>query len=261
MKINNRWKIVLIATSFAWLLEYSLRGINCLLKIPLMSFIVFANYFFYLAIMEDLIGRFKLKDYQVWIVAQFFGLLWQLVSVAGIYYPPFFLGVNIGDLLINNLVWWPTFQTVFAIYVARRLTPIVDRSRYLLSKKGLFVFFISYILISASWRLFITPPVALWQFLAIFSLILIFGFLSYQQIFSNIKKGIQPIPFNQDKFLDWVAIFSIVYFSFSFLFLTGGGSTIHLINRQALRVNLLISPLIAFSLLVKRLVCKKPIPV
>lgn len=261
MKINNRWKIVFIASFFAWLMEYSLRGLNGFLKIPAMAILVFANYFTYLVLIEDFIGRFKLKDYQVWIVAQFFGLLWQLISVAGVYYPPFLFGIGLGDLLINNLVWWTTIQTVFALYIAHRLLPNVDRSQPLLGKAGIFLFFISFVLISSSWRLFVTPPVTAWQFLVMLSLTSLFALFSYKQISSNLKKSVQLIPFEANKFLDGLAAFTIVYLTFSFLFLTGGGITTHLINRQALRVNLVISPLIAFVLLLKRLISKQPIPI
>lgn len=69
------------------------------------------------------------------------------------------------------------------------------------------------------------------------------------------------MPFEADKFLDRLAIFTVVFLAFSFFFLTGGGKTAHLINRQALRVNLVLSPLIALALLLKRIISKKPIPV
>jgi len=261
MKLSNRLKIILIASFLAWLMEYSLRGINNFLKNPPMAILVFVNYFVYLVLIEDFIGRFRLKDYQVWIVAQFFGLLWQLISVAGVYYPPFVLGIGLGTLLINNLVWWTTIQTVFTLYIAHRLIPNADRSKPLLTKASIFGFFVAYVLISASWRLFLTPSVTSWQFLVMLSLTSLFAFLSYQQISSNLKKGIQLAPYKADKFLDGLAIFTIIYFIFSFFFLTGGGSTTHLINRQALRVNLVVSPLIALSLLLKRIIAKKPIPV
>ena len=197
MKTNNRWKVILIASFLAWFWEYSLRGINNLLAIPEMAVLVFANYFTYLVVIEDFIGRFKLRDYQVWIVAQFFGLLWQLVSVAAVYYPypPFLFGISVGILLINNLVWRTTIQTIFALYIAHRLTPNVDRSKPLLGKPGIFVFFVAYVLVSASWCLFATPPVTPWQFLVMLSLTSLFAWLSYRQITSNLKKSVQLIPF------------------------------------------------------------------
>jgi len=261
MKINSRWKIVLIASFFAWLMEYSLRGINNFLKTPQMAVLVFVNYFVYLALIEDFIGRFKLKDYQVWIVAQFFGLLWQLVSVSAVYYPPFVFGIGLGDLLINNLVWWTTIQTVFATYIAHRLIQNVDRLKPLLGKFGIFVFFVFFVLISASWRFFVTPAVTPWQFLVMFSLTFLFAGFSYQQISSNLKKGVQLAPFEANKFLDGLSLFTVVFLVFSFFFLTGDGGHSHLINRQALRVNLVISPLIALLLLLKRVIAQKPIPV
>lgn len=259
--MNRRWRIILIAAFLAFFMEYSLRGINGFLKEPAMAVLVFANYFTYLTLIEDFIGRFKLKDYQVWIVAQFFGLLWQLVSVAGVYYPPFVFGIGLGDLLINNLVWWTTIQTVFALYIGHRLTPNVDRSQPLLRKTGIFGFFVAYVLVSASWRLFVTPPVTLWQFTVMFSLTALFAWASYQTVTNNLRKGIAFSPFTTDKFLDFLAIFMVVYLTYSFFFLTEGGQTTHVINREALRVNLIISPLIALVLLFRRISSKNPLPV
>lgn len=260
-KLNNRWKVILIASFLAFLMEYSLRGINNFLKTPHMAPLVFANYFVYLVLIEDFIGRFKLKDYQVWIVAQFFGLLWQLVSVAGVYYPPFVFGIGLGDLLINNLVWWTTIQTIFALYIGHRLVANVDRSKPLLGKPGIFLFFISFVLVSSSWRLFVTPPITAWQFLVMLSLTSLFAWFSYKTITNNLKKGVQLISFEANKFLDALAVFTIIFLAFSFFFLTGGEATTHVINPQALKVNLIVSPLIALSLLLRRVTSKKPIPV
>lgn len=259
--MNKRWRIIFIASFLAFLMEYSLRGINGFLKEPAMAVLVFANYFTYLALMEDFIGRFKLKDYQVWLVAQFFGLLWQLVSVAGVYYPPFVLGIGLGDLLINNLVWWTTIQTVFALYIAHRLAAPVNRTQPLLTRTGIFGFFTAFVLISASWRLFVTPPITPWQLTVMLSLTALFAWASYRVITRNLKKVLELPAFAADRFLDILAAFMIVYLAYSFFFLTGGGGTTHVINREALRVNLVVSPLIALCLLLRRMTSKKPITV
>jgi len=260
--MNKRLRIVLIASSLAFFMEYSLRGINGFLKMPFMAIPVFLNYFFYLAIVEEFIGRFRLKDYQVWIIAQFFALLWQLVSVSGIYWPPFVLGINIYQLLLNNVIWWPTLQTVFALYIAHRLTPDIDRTRPLLNKYGIIIFFILFVVVTVSWRFFLTPPVTLYQFLVVLILTYLFALISYKTISSNIKKKIELTVFRQDKFLDVLAIIMVVFLIISFLFLIDTGTdTPHLVNRKALTANIFISPLLALALVLRRITSKKPISI
>ena len=260
--MNKRLRIVLIASFLAFFMEYSLRGINGFLNTPHMAILVFANYFFYLAIIEEFIGRYKLKDYQVWIIAQFFTLLWQLVSVAGIYWPPFVLGINVYQLLLNNVIWWPTIQTVFALYIAHRLTPDADRTRPLLNKHGIIAFFIVYVFVSVSWRFFVTPPVTLYQFSVVLILTCLFTLFSYKAISSNIKKKIELAVFKRDIFLDVLAIIMVVFLVFSFLFLIDTGTdTPHLINRKALIANVFVSPLVALALLLRRITSKRPISI
>lgn len=262
MPKDNRWKIVVIASFLAWFMEYSLRGIDVLVRYPQFAVLVFANYFIYLSLMEELIGRYNLKDYQVWILAQFFALLWQLVSISGIYFPPFVFGINIGVLFINNLVWWPTLQTVFAFFIARTLVKDLDRSKPLLPNALLLIFFVLYILVSASFRMFFVPLVTPFQIAFVATLILIFGFLSYRQIKYNRANNVQPVVFWKSKFLNFLAVFMIIYLFISFLFLPGdkGTGNIALISRQALRVNVILSPLIALGILIYRLKTKKPLP-
>ena len=260
--MNKRLRIVLIASFLAFFMEYSLRGINGFLKMPFMAIAVFANYFFYLAIIEEFIGRFRLKDYQVWIIAEFFALLWQLVSVSGIYWPPFVFGINVYQLLLNNIIWWPTLQTVFPLYIAHRLTPDVDRTQPLLNKYGIILFFILYVVMSVSWRFFVTPPVTLYQFSIVLILTCLFALFSYRMILSNIKKKIELAVFRQDKFLDVLAIIMVVFLIISFLFLLDTGTdTPHLINRKALIVNIFVSPLVALALLLRRITSKRPISI
>ncbi len=260
--MNNRWKIILIASFLAFFMEYSLRGINGFLREPAMAILVFANYFTYLVLIEEFIGRFKLKDYQVWVIAGFFTLLWQLVSVSGIYWPPFVLGINIYQLVLNNVIWWPTLQTVFALYIAHRVISDVDRTKSLLNKYGIALFFALYFIVSVSWRLFVTPPVTPWQFLIVLTFTCLFALFSYRLIFSNIKRKVELATFKPDKFLDVIAVIMVIFLIFSFLFLIDSGtSTPHLINRRALIANIIVSPLIALALFLRRIISKKPISI
>gem|GEM_PF-2863722 len=252
----------MVVSFLAFFMEYSLRGINGFLKGPAMVIPVFANYFTYLALIEEFIGRFKLKDCQVWIVAEFFALLWQLVSVAGVYYPPYVFGIGLGDLIINNVIWWPTIQTLFAVYIAHRLTPHVDRSKPLMNKYTIVLFFILFVFVSVSWRFFVSPPVTLWQFSVVLTLTCLFALLSFRIISSNIKRRVELTPFKPDKFLDVIAVIMVMFLTVSFFFLIDGGTdTPHLINRQALIANIIVSPIIALALHLRRITSKQPISI
>ncbi|MBI4846525.1 MAG: hypothetical protein HY810_08700 [Candidatus Omnitrophica bacterium] len=263
--MDKRWRVIFIASCFAFLAEYALRGCNHFLRFPFISLLVFLNYFTYLVLIEDFIGRFKLKDYQVWIVAQFFGLLWQLISVAGVYYPipPVIVGISFRILFINNLVWWTTLQTVFALYIGHRLNPDVDRSKPLLSKPGIFWFFTAYVLISTSFRLLARPPVTAWQFFVMLTLTLIFARFFRSIITSNIKNKVEPAPFKPNKFLDVLACFMVLFFLVLFFFLPGTGHNIHplFVSGKAVRPHVIITTLAALGLLLNRIVSKKQISV
>lgn len=258
--MNPRWKIVLIVSLLSVLMEFSLRGVNNFLKAPALSLLLFLNYFPYFAIVEEFIGRFHLKDSQVWIFAELMGLIWQLVSVAAIYYPPLFFGLNPGVLFINNIIWWPTIQTLFAFYIARRITLNADRSKPFLSNVKLTLLFVMYIAISASFKLFVPnfPSVTIGQYAIVLALVILSAYYFVKSIKANI-----PQEFKSNMFLDRLAVGMVIYCIFSFLFLTkdAGTSNTTLLNRQALMVNIVVSPLIALSLLIYRLKTKKTIPV
>ncbi|MEM3726573.1 MAG: hypothetical protein QXK98_06920, partial [Candidatus Bathyarchaeia archaeon] len=69
----NRWNIVLAATGFNLLFEYSMRGINDLNLRPLLPLFLFWVYFPYFALLEDSITKYRLKDYNIVIAGFFFG--------------------------------------------------------------------------------------------------------------------------------------------------------------------------------------------
>jgi hypothetical protein len=226
-----------------------------------MAIVVFANYFTYLALIEELIGRFKLKDYQVWIVAQLFALIWQLIGVSGIYWPPFIFGINVFLLAVNNIIWWPTIQTVFALYIAHRVTSEVDRSRPLLTRFGIVIFFILFILVTASWRLIATPPITPWQFFIMLCLTSVFAVLASAMIVLNRRRRAELPAFQPDRVLDGIAVIMLVFLVFSFFFLTDPEArATHQVNIRALIANVIVSPLIFLALLWRRIASKKSIP-
>jgi hypothetical protein len=162
---------------------------------------------------------------------------------------------------LNNIIWWPTIQTVFALYIARRVTPGVDRSRPLLNRFGILVFFLLFILVTASWRLIATPPITPWQFFVMLCLTTIFAVLASTMIVMNRRRRVELTAFMPDRVLDIVAVLTVVFLSFSFFFLTDPETqAIHHVNIRALIANIMVSPLIFIALLWRRIASKKSIP-
>ena len=261
MNFNKRWLVVIIVVMVNLLMEYSLRGINNFLKTPALSVLLVLNYLPYYALLEHAMGAYQLKDYQLWILAQIFGLMWQLVSVAALFYPPLTLGVNAGVLFINNLIWWPTLQALLAFYIARRIIPGIDRQKPLLGRKGVAALFIMFILVSFSFHLF-APGLRYPQIHQILILAILISILAY--VFKkSVKRNLaMPVKFVPGKFLDLLSIFTIVYLIISFFYFTQDQSILNttILNKQALRVNVPVSISIATMLLVYRLKTKKTIP-
>ncbi len=120
---GNRWAIVLIAVGFNLLFEYALRGINNLRVQPGLPLILFIAYFTYFTMLEDLIVRHRLLDYQLMIASFFFGTVYVCL-VAGIAFDkPQAFGLNWSGLLFVNLIWWGPLQAVLTFYLANRLAP------------------------------------------------------------------------------------------------------------------------------------------
>lgn len=91
---------ILLCTLFNLLFEYSARGIEEFAQRPWLVLALFGIYFTYFAMLEDLILRFKLKNYEIFLVAFAYGLF-PIAFLTGnlynkeIYSGIIFAGVNI----------------------------------------------------------------------------------------------------------------------------------------------------------------------
>ena len=78
--------------------------------------------------MEDLIVRFHLKNYQIFLVAFFYGLF-PIAFLTGnlfnqnIYYGLVLADINIGTVLIIGILAWGVVQGMITLYLANRLIP------------------------------------------------------------------------------------------------------------------------------------------
>lgn len=264
-KISNRWKIVLIITLFNLLAEYSLRGINGLLAHPELPLFLFLIYFAYFTMVEDLIVRYRLKDYHVIVAAFFFALLFQfLFPQGGVFVPPLILGINWGVLLFVNLIFWCPIQTMMGFYLANRVTPR-DWSHPLLSKIGWGLSLFVFVSITLGFRLF-ARNIAQVTLLGI--VVMIGLMIATVAIFIKIRpsqeeRSSPPTAFEKRRLMDYLCIFIVVFFFISAIFLTGDPTYVyaHPINRTALQIGMIVSTIVVLIMLGYRLYSRKPIPV
>lgn len=264
-KISSRWKIVLVATLFNLLWEYSMRSINDFLVHPKLPLFLFLTYFPYLAMVEDLIGRHRLKDYHVMVVALFFGLAWQLIGPSVVFLPPLTIGINWSGLLFVNLIWWCPIQTVMAFYIANRITPREDWGHPLLSKAGWGLALFIFILITLLFRLNVPnfPPITLQQVVIMIGLMIATA-LVFRKTLSSLEEGSSSTTlFEKSRVMDYLSAFTTIFFFFSAVFLTSNPSLVYVthLSRTALRAVMAGSTTIVLSMLAHRLSSRKPIPV
>ncbi|HLF91158.1 MAG TPA: hypothetical protein VI451_19595 [Anaerolineales bacterium] len=118
---KGRWRIIFIATVFNLMFEFSLRGVAGIVAHPVLPILLFVVYFTYFTIVEDLILRYRLKDYHLMFVAFIFGTIAQFLISGTALDSEGAMGVNWGRFLFVNLVWWGALQTILALYIANRI--------------------------------------------------------------------------------------------------------------------------------------------
>jgi len=121
MKTNNRWRIILLATFFNLVWEYSSRGLRGIFSPVFLPFLLFGFYFTLYSMLEDLIVRFKLKNYQLALAAFLYGLFPIAFGSRDLFANPQFLGINWLNLFYIGFLWWGILQAVFTFYFANRL--------------------------------------------------------------------------------------------------------------------------------------------
>ena len=73
--------------------------------------------------LNDLITRFRLKDYHLMILAFSFGTVYQFLVSGSAIVQPQALGVNWTSMLFVIVVWWGMVQSVVTFYIATRVAP------------------------------------------------------------------------------------------------------------------------------------------
>lgn len=124
--ISNRFSLIFYCGLFNILFEYSARGAIEFTTRPVFVLALFGIYFTYFAMLEDLVVRFNLKNYQIFIIAFLYGLL-PLAFLTGnlfnqgIYYGLTLAGVNFGSLFVVGILAWGVMQGIVTLYFANRL--------------------------------------------------------------------------------------------------------------------------------------------
>jgi len=124
--ISNRFNLIFYCALFNLLFEYSARGLKQFVGRPLFILALFGIYFTYFSMLEDLMVRFRLKNYQIILVAFLYGLF-PIAFLTGnlfntqVYSGIIVAGVNIGTLLIIGILAWGVMQGIITLYFANRI--------------------------------------------------------------------------------------------------------------------------------------------
>ncbi|MBU7037085.1 MAG: hypothetical protein HXS52_04080 [Theionarchaea archaeon] len=127
MKIlSNRFSLILYCALFNLLFEYSARGITQFFTRPLFILALFGIYLTYFAMLEDLMVRFRLRNYQIFLCGFLYGLFPIAFLTGNLFNPRVYsgimmAGVNTGTLLIVGILAWGVVQGMVTLYLANRL--------------------------------------------------------------------------------------------------------------------------------------------
>ena len=129
MKVmSNHFKLVFYCALFNLLFEYSARGIREFTNRPLFVLALFGIYFTYFAMLEDLIVRLKLTNYQILLTAFLYGLFPTAFLTGNLFNRDIYggiivAGINVGTVVIIGILAWGVVQGMITLYLANRLSP------------------------------------------------------------------------------------------------------------------------------------------
>ncbi|MEM3696923.1 MAG: hypothetical protein QXQ94_05385 [Candidatus Bathyarchaeia archaeon] len=263
--VLNRWKIVFVAVSFNLLFEYSMRGINNLLVHSILPFFLFLVYFPYFVLVEDLITRYRFRDYHLLLVGFFFGTAFTLFVPATQFVEPQAFGINWLALFFVNFVWWGAVQGVLTFYLANRLFPR-NWNHKLLSKVQQTAFLAVLIIVGLAFRISIqlnmpeAPRISPSAYIIV-AFLLIITALAFRKV---LPRSVSEIPvYRKERFLDVLAAATIGIFVFCAVFLIHDPTyiNVHGVNQTAVRVVTFWTGIVALLMFVYRLYAHRSIPI
>lgn len=119
--LSPRVSRVLICTVFNLFFEYSLRGIGGFRHNPVLVPVLCGVYAAYFSMLDDLIRRFRLHNYEVLLIAFLYEILIATFVAGTVFDNRQALGVSIGALLFEGVLWWGILQGILTFYLAGRL--------------------------------------------------------------------------------------------------------------------------------------------
>lgn len=209
--ISNRLKIVLAATLFNLAFEYSMRGFHDLVTAPILLPVLFAYYFGRFAILEDLILRFKLTNWQLILSGGLLGIFPMAFAAGALFNNPQFLGINWGALFYLGILWWGILQGLFTSYFANRIArrdwerPSMGRIAWTLSVFSL-LGSVAVINIFNPYFPLVKPLPLIMFFVIIAGVALVLR----RDIMKNTQR--KPWDFQPDKVIDFLSFGSLVLF-------------------------------------------------
>jgi len=256
------WKTVLVATMFNLLFEYSMRGINNILVQPFLPLVLFTTYFTLFTMLEDLVLRYRLKDYHLMVGAFSYGIVYQCLVSGAAFIPPLIFGINWGGVLFVILVWWGALQNVMTLYIANRIAPR-DWNRGPLSKMGWAAMLLLNGLMVLLFQLYGGIPKGSLRGIVVMVLILIGGMAMFLRVLPGKEERSLTPEFRRDKVMDCLSIFTVIVFLVCAVFLTfdptrHGASRV---NWTATQVVVAWSIVLALGMLTYRLCFRRPISV
>jgi hypothetical protein len=259
---GRQWPLILAATGFNLLFEYSWRGANNIIQAPLVFVALFILYFTLFTILEDLIVEYRFRDYHLIIAAFFYGTIYEFFGSGALFYQPGFMGINWMTLFFANLVLWGSLQGVFTFYLANRVAPREPRPRLISGREWSLLLFLNII---ALWGIRAgdgLPSPDITQWIALLAVLVISAFILTRAVLKKEWRAAYN-PVRKSLILDLVGIITVVIFMISALFLTGteGLPITAIYDITAWRIDLVWVLAVAVVLLVYRILKGESIPV
>jgi len=247
------------------LFEYSGRGLNELTQNPTFFVFIFGIYLSFFAMLEDLMVRHKLTNFQVFLVAVSWGTLVEAFVTGNLYNPNNIFGItlagiNIGSLIIISGFAWGIVQSNVTLYLANRLQPR-DWDHPKMGTLGWVVCILYQItIVVVAWQNPVTPRAQLTGYLSL----LIFEVVLLTILVYSLKSPRDETPiFSPVPLMDFLAFGSIVIFLILGTFMVGGETIVTSapLNRTAVVLEVIWTIIAGVTFSIYRVVSRKEITV
>ncbi|MBC8336798.1 MAG: hypothetical protein H8E29_16165 [Anaerolineales bacterium] len=247
------------------LFEYSGRGINGLTQQPIFFMFIFGIYFSFFAMLEDLMVRHKLTNFQVFLIAVSWGTLVEAFVTGNLYDPDAsfgitLVGVNIVNFIIISVFAWGIVQSNITLYLANRLQPR-DWDHPKMGTLGWIVCILYQIgIVLVAMQSPVTPKSQLAGYIAL----LIFEAAMLTILVYSLKNPREDKPkFSPVPLMDFLAFGSVVIFLILGTFFVDWKAVVtqHSLNRTAIVLEVIWTIIAGVTFIIYRMVSRKEIAV